>query len=206
MNVQCLYQGKQQTIERRSNTPGIESSIREDISFSICSFCRGRRSAAKGSRKVFIIYVRAEAWRKGRKDTNCCFPTHAEAKTNFNPISQSAEATRKRFPIENIAEGTCHAAEAPWKPSRKGFDTSLRPQLGLEHCSIAIFSRAWCTSRKGNVKWPQLRCRYVQPQVLRPIRRAMLSRELGARSNPPVPKISLQKKLVEPKHSQVPEA
>ena len=34
-----------------------------------------------------------------------------------------------------LGEGTFHATEAPRKPSRKIFDISLRPQLGLEHCS-----------------------------------------------------------------------
>ena len=37
-----------------------------------------------------------------------------------------------------LAEGTFHATQAPRKPSRKGFDISLRPQLSLEHCSVVI--------------------------------------------------------------------
>ena len=50
---------------------------------------------------------------------NCCFPARAEAKTNFNHISRSAEATQKRFPLQNLSrKEPC----IPRKPSRKGFD------------------------------------------------------------------------------------
>ena len=34
---------------------------------------------------------------------NWCFRARAEAKTSFNPISQSAEATGKRFPLQNLS-------------------------------------------------------------------------------------------------------
>ena len=39
-----------------------------------------------------------------------------------------------------LAEGTFHAAQAPRKPLRRGFEIFFWPQLGLEHCSIETTS------------------------------------------------------------------
>ena len=92
---------------------------------------RGRGFSIMYSRKL-----RGRAMIQSRKQEIIVF-LHARKrkKTSFNPVSQSAEATRKRFLFKPLAEGTFHPAQGPRKPARKGFDISLRPQLGLEHCS-----------------------------------------------------------------------
>ena len=97
----------------------------------------GRGSAAQRLRKGFLIYV-AEASRKGydsiTEARNASFPSRTEANTIFNPFLNTPKQRGSDSLFKPLAEGTFHAAQAPRKPSRKGFDISLRPQLGLEHC------------------------------------------------------------------------
>ena len=77
--------------ERRSNT-----SAQEEIVFSNCSFFPGRGSAAKGSRKVFMIYVRAEASRKRHKHKkmlfSCTLRSENERQSHFSIRGSDAEA------------------------------------------------------------------------------------------------------------------
>ena len=58
--------------------------------------------------------------------------------THFSIRESDAEAIH---PSKPLAKETFHAAHARRKPSRKEFDNSLRPQLGLEHCSHCLFGR-----------------------------------------------------------------
>ena len=74
----------------------------------------------------------------------------------LNPRKRRGSA----FLFKPLAEGIFYAAQAPRKTSRKGFDISLRPQLGLEHCSngpwatgaAKISQKALCVCALGVVR------------------------------------------------------
>ena len=118
--------------ERRSSTPALQSSTRQEIVFKMLNCPRSRKSGARFA-QGFLIYVLAEASRKLPENKKLqLFPSIAQARTNLNSISQSAEATRKRFPLQHLLR---KEPFMPRKPLRTGFDISLRSQLDLKHCS-----------------------------------------------------------------------
>ena len=76
------------------------------------------RATIQSRKQEIVVFLHA----RKRKQTSISF---------LNPRKRRGSDSL----FKPLAEGTFHPAQGPRKPSQKGFNISLRPQLGLEHCS-----------------------------------------------------------------------
>ena len=91
---------------------------------------RGRGFSFMHSRRL-----RGRATIQSRKQQVIVFLHARKRKRTSIPFLNPRKRRGSDSLFKPLAEGTFHAAQAPRKPLRKGFDISLGPQLGLEHCS-----------------------------------------------------------------------
>ena len=89
---------------------------------------RGRGFSIMYSRKL-----RGRATIQTRKQEIAVFLHARKRKQTSIPFLNPRKRRGSDSLFKPLAEGTF--AQGPRNPSRKGFDISLRPQLGLEHCS-----------------------------------------------------------------------
>ena len=91
---------------------------------------RGRDFSIMYSRKL-----RGRATIQSRKQQIVVFLHARKRKQTSIPFLNPRKRRGSDSLFKPLAEGTFHPAQGPRKPTRKGFDISLRPQLSLEHCS-----------------------------------------------------------------------